>query len=406
MQILLNQSKDNDKSSKATTLDPSRHSLNDDAETRSQVTTLTRRSKASKVSGRSEVSRAKSDRSRATDVSKTFRKPKYSQPSLKGDKNSSTTLSIDPWSRTGSTYVDKKFHTRNYEPRYLPTSSFPPTTRGYPLVHIQPPNKLTALTVEKIKAFVHEVETTLPNVPMNVLSLISSSVTESLQQRRVNTNESQSIIIYLKKHLQNYYKAERSRSISQLQTVLKWPMKNMLPEDQIYTFIDNAMKILKLLDKDKMNRNRKKILKTILSKVPETFNFNVDEMLLDVKELNLPKLRSKMMKRRFVLRVKVNKTKQVSGLKTSHLHLYQHEGDRKRKQFKKVGCIILRRIGKEATPINLMLFHLANKQYIQVNGIADTGANYNVSSIQALKDFTIKTKDPQYIKEVQFPDKF
>eukprot|EP00924_Labyrinthula_sp_SR-Ha-C_P005971 snap_masked-scaffold_14-processed-gene-10.38-mRNA-1 protein AED:1.00 eAED:1.00 QI:0/-1/0/0/-1/1/1/0/266 len=149
------QSKDNDKSSKATTLDPSRHSPNDDAETRSQVTTLTRRSKASKASGRSEVSRAKSYRSRATDASKTSRKSKYSQPSLKGDKNSSSTLSIDPWSETGSTYVDKKFHTRNYEPQYLPTSSFPLTAGGYPLVHIQPPNKLTALTFEKIKAFVH-----------------------------------------------------------------------------------------------------------------------------------------------------------------------------------------------------------------------------------------------------------
>eukprot|EP00924_Labyrinthula_sp_SR-Ha-C_P007195 snap_masked-scaffold_8-processed-gene-11.18-mRNA-1 protein AED:1.00 eAED:1.00 QI:0/0/0/0/1/1/2/0/230 len=201
------QSKDNDKSSKATTLDPSRHSPNDDTETRSQVTTLTRRSKASKVSGRSKVSRAKSYRSRATDVSKTSRKPKYSQPSLKGDKNSSTTLSIDPWSETESTYVDKNF---------LPTSSFPLTVGGYQLVHIQPPNKLTALTFEKIKAFVHEVETTLPNVPMNVLSLISSSVTESLQQRGVNTNESQYIMIYLKKYLHNYYKAERSRSISQL----------------------------------------------------------------------------------------------------------------------------------------------------------------------------------------------
>eukprot|EP00924_Labyrinthula_sp_SR-Ha-C_P007193 snap_masked-scaffold_8-processed-gene-11.17-mRNA-1 protein AED:1.00 eAED:1.00 QI:0/-1/0/0/-1/1/1/0/246 len=179
----------------------------------------------------------------------------------------------------------------------------------------------------------------------------------------------------------------------------------MLPEDQIYTFIDDAMKIPKFLDKDQMNRNQKKILKTILSKIPEAFNFNVDEMLLDVKELNLLKLRSKMMKRRFVLRVKVNKTKQVSGLKTSHLPLYQHEDERKRKQFKKVGCVILRRIGKEATPINLILFHLSNKQYIQVNGIADTGADYNVSSIQALRDFTIKTEDPQYIKEVQFPDK-
>eukprot|EP00924_Labyrinthula_sp_SR-Ha-C_P011156 augustus_masked-scaffold_81-processed-gene-0.45-mRNA-1 protein AED:1.00 eAED:1.00 QI:0/0/0/0/1/1/4/0/452 len=91
------QSKDNDKSSKATTVDPSRHSLNDDAETRSQVATLTRRSKASKVSGRSEVSREKSYSSKVTDV--------YKRPGT--------------------------------------------------------------LTFEKIKAFVREVETTLPNIPMN-----------------------------------------------------------------------------------------------------------------------------------------------------------------------------------------------------------------------------------------------
>eukprot|EP00924_Labyrinthula_sp_SR-Ha-C_P010238 snap_masked-scaffold_23-processed-gene-0.52-mRNA-1 protein AED:1.00 eAED:1.00 QI:0/-1/0/0/-1/1/1/0/119 len=52
-----------------------------------------------------------------------------------------------------------------------------------------------------------------------------------------------------------------------------------------------------------------------------------------------------------------------------------------------------------------MLFHLASKQYNDVKGIADTGADYNVSSLQTLEHYTIKTEDPQYIKEVQFPDK-
>eukprot|EP00924_Labyrinthula_sp_SR-Ha-C_P010882 snap_masked-scaffold_47-processed-gene-0.18-mRNA-1 protein AED:1.00 eAED:1.00 QI:0/0/0/0/1/1/2/0/217 len=150
----------------------------------------------------------------------------------------------------------------------------------------------------------------------------------------------------------------------------------MLPEDQIYTFMDEAMKILKFLNKEQMNRNRKKILKTILSKVPEAFNFNVDEMLLDVKELDLLKLRSKMIKRRFVLREKAVKQKQNTGLKTSHLPPYHNEEYKKR-----------------------------NKQYANVKGIADTGADYNVSSLQALEQYTIKTEDPQYIKEVQFPDK-
>eukprot|EP00924_Labyrinthula_sp_SR-Ha-C_P009191 snap_masked-scaffold_2-processed-gene-15.13-mRNA-1 protein AED:1.00 eAED:1.00 QI:0/-1/0/0/-1/1/1/0/573 len=386
--------------SKATSGLTSRSSITQDEDTQSQITTLTKKSRSSKASKVTTLSKAKSYKSKASS-----KRSKYTEKPKKDEEQTSADSSIDPWSDTGSTYVDRKFHMNNFEPYNTPSSAFPHTARGYPLIHITPPKKLSSLTYEEIKSFVHEVETTLPNVPMNILSLISSGVTESLQQRGVNIKESHSIMNYLKKHLQNYYKAERSRSIFLLQTVLKWPTKKMLPEDQIYTFMDEAMKILKFLNKEQMNRNRKKILKTILSKVPEAFNFNVDEMLLDVKELDLLKLRSKMIKRRFVLREKAVKQKQTTGLKTSHLPPYQNEEYKKRKQLRNVGCIVLRRIGNSATPITLMLFHLSSKQYANVKGIADTGADYNVSSLQALEQYTIKTEDPQYIKEVQFPDK-
>eukprot|EP00924_Labyrinthula_sp_SR-Ha-C_P006490 augustus_masked-scaffold_80-processed-gene-0.38-mRNA-1 protein AED:1.00 eAED:1.00 QI:0/0/0/0/1/1/2/0/558 len=371
--------------SKATSGLTSRSSITQDEDTQSQITTLTKKSRSSKASKVTTLSKAKSYKSKASS-----KRSKYTEKPKKDEEQTSADSSIDPWSDTGSTYVDRKFHMNNFEPYNTPSSAFPHTARGYPLIHITPPKKLSSLTYEEIKSFVHEVETTLPN---------------SLQQRGVNIKESHSIMNYLKKHLQNYYKAERSRSIFLLQTVLKWPTKKMLPEDQIYTFMDEAMKILKFLNKEQMNRNRKKILKIILSKVPEAFNFNVDEMLLDVKELDLLKLRSKMIKRRFVLREKAVKQKQTTGLKTSHLPLYQNEEYKKRKQLRNVGCIVLRRIGNSATPITLMLFHLSSKQYANVKGIADTGADYNVSSLQALEQYTIKTEDPQYIKEVQFPDK-
>eukprot|EP00924_Labyrinthula_sp_SR-Ha-C_P006525 augustus_masked-scaffold_38-processed-gene-0.45-mRNA-1 protein AED:1.00 eAED:1.00 QI:0/0/0/0/1/1/2/0/647 len=363
--------------SRATSALTSRSSITQDEDTQSQITTLTKKSRSSKASKVTILSKAKSYKSKTSS-----KKSEYTGKSKKDEERTSADSSIDPWSDTGSTYVDRKFHMNNFEPYNTPSSAFPHTARGYPVIHITPPKKLSSLTYEEIKSFVHEVETTLPNVPMNILSLISSGVTESLQQRGVNIKESHSIMNYLKKHLQNYYKAERSRSIFLLQTVLKWPTKKMLPEDQIYTFMDEAMKILKFLNKEQMNRNRKKILKTILSKVPEAFNFNVDEMLLDVKELDLLKLRSKMIKRRFVLREKAVKQKQTTGLKTSHLPPYHNEEYRKRKQLRNVGCIVLRRIGNSATPITLMLFHLSSKQYTSVKGIADTGADYNVSNLE------------------------
>eukprot|EP00924_Labyrinthula_sp_SR-Ha-C_P000450 snap_masked-scaffold_124-processed-gene-0.8-mRNA-1 protein AED:1.00 eAED:1.00 QI:0/0/0/0/1/1/2/0/77 len=41
---------------------------------------------------------------------------------------------------------------------------------------------------------------------------------------------------------------------------------------------------------------------------------------------------------------------------------------------------------------------------IKVQGIADTGASRNVSSLKLMRNYSIKEEDPRYIKEVELFD--
>eukprot|EP00924_Labyrinthula_sp_SR-Ha-C_P004933 augustus_masked-scaffold_1-processed-gene-16.1-mRNA-1 protein AED:1.00 eAED:1.00 QI:0/0/0/0/1/1/4/0/690 len=44
-------------------------------------------------------------------------------------------------------------------------------------------------------------------------------------------------------------------------------------------------------------------------------------------------------------------------------------------------------------------------EFIKVKGLADTGADRNVSSVQAMEPYKVEVEDPIFIKEIQLPDK-
>eukprot|EP00924_Labyrinthula_sp_SR-Ha-C_P010207 augustus_masked-scaffold_23-processed-gene-0.57-mRNA-1 protein AED:1.00 eAED:1.00 QI:0/0/0/0/1/1/3/0/415 len=72
---------------------------------------------------------------------------------------------------------------------------------------------------------------------------------------------------------------------------------------------------------------------------------------------------------------------------------------------KLISSIKLRRLGNEARIIGIMLKEKFSGEFIEVKGLADTGANRNVSSIQAMEPYKVEVEDPIFIKETQAPEK-
>eukprot|EP00924_Labyrinthula_sp_SR-Ha-C_P000321 augustus_masked-scaffold_25-processed-gene-3.52-mRNA-1 protein AED:1.00 eAED:1.00 QI:0/0/0/0/1/1/5/0/494 len=70
-----------------------------------------------------------------------------------------------------------------------------------------------------------------------------------------------------------------------------------------------------------------------------------------------------------------------------------------------VSRIKLRRLGNEARTIGIMLKEDYSGEFIKVKGLADTGADRNVGSAQAMERYKVEVEDHILIKEIQLPDK-
>eukprot|EP00924_Labyrinthula_sp_SR-Ha-C_P002351 augustus_masked-scaffold_16-processed-gene-1.6-mRNA-1 protein AED:1.00 eAED:1.00 QI:0/0/0/0/1/1/3/0/367 len=58
----------------------------------------------------------------------------------------------------------------------------------------------------------------------------------------------------------------------------------------------------------------------------------------------------------------------------------------------------------EAT-IKLMMMHKVDRNYAIVKGLADTGAYYNVSSVESIEPYILREEKPKFVKEIEFLDK-
>eukprot|EP00924_Labyrinthula_sp_SR-Ha-C_P003707 snap_masked-scaffold_3-processed-gene-2.13-mRNA-1 protein AED:1.00 eAED:1.00 QI:0/0/0/0/1/1/2/0/547 len=316
---------------------------------------------------------------------------------LKGDRESAMSYrSLDPWSETESSYLDKNANKKGYRYEYNHHMVTEGRPSGVPLVQFQLPPKLKELIQKAIINFLHNFDGVAINVPnLNIRALLTEDVTSSLRHRGVDVRSSYAIYKYLKKHVSKFDRINRARCLKTLVDELEWPSRSLSPGEQIYLCFDKVNKILRFLSEGEKDQQWKRIIKILLKKVPTSINLELGELMLGAKHLNLPRIKQAFMNNR-------------AGLKT---HPKKPTGEPKQEYVKqrknkheRANRIKLGKIGSSGQDIGLSLLNIHSKEFEQVQGIADTGASRNVASLKLMQNYSINEEDPKYIKEVELLD--
>eukprot|EP00924_Labyrinthula_sp_SR-Ha-C_P014682 augustus_masked-scaffold_74-processed-gene-0.15-mRNA-1 protein AED:1.00 eAED:1.00 QI:0/0/0/0/1/1/2/0/550 len=281
--------------------------------------------------------------------------------------------SLDPWSETGSSYVDKNANKKAYKYNYRQHTVSEGRPSGVPLVQFQLPPKLRELTQKSIINFLHDFDGIATNVPnLNIQALLTEDVTSSLRHRGVDVTSSFSIYKYLKKHVSKFDRINRARCLTNLAEELEWPSRSLSPEEQIYLYFDSVNKILRFLTESEMDQHRKRIVKILLKKAPTSIHLELDELMLGAKHLNLPRIKQAFMNNR-------------SGLKSftkKQVVVHKQEPSKNRRnKNNRVFSIKVGKIGASRQDISLSLKNIHSNNFESVQGIVDTGASRNSGDV-------------------------
>eukprot|EP00924_Labyrinthula_sp_SR-Ha-C_P011181 snap_masked-scaffold_81-processed-gene-0.34-mRNA-1 protein AED:1.00 eAED:1.00 QI:0/-1/0/0/-1/1/1/0/415 len=212
--------------------------------------------------------------------------------------------SLDPWSDTGSSFVDISAVKDGYMYDWRRQVITDGNASGVPLVQFQLPPKLWELTQKAILNFLHDFDGVAVSVPnLKIQVLLTEDVTSSLRHRGVDVYDTRAIYRYLKKHVSKFDRINRARCLTKLSEELTWPSRTLSPEEQIYLFFDEVHKKLRFLSQGEKDQHRKRIVKILLQKTPQTLHLELDELLLGVKHLNLQRLKQAYMNNKNGLKI-------------------------------------------------------------------------------------------------------
>eukprot|EP00924_Labyrinthula_sp_SR-Ha-C_P011403 augustus_masked-scaffold_36-processed-gene-2.23-mRNA-1 protein AED:1.00 eAED:1.00 QI:0/0/0/0/1/1/3/0/1035 len=350
----------------------------------------------------------------------------------------STMSYSDPWSETGSEYVDKAaWEKRQDKPLWEYT---PPvgTVGGFPLVQFPLPERLPNMSETAIESFLHEFGAIAPCVPtLTIQSLLTKKVSDALRLRGVNIKDGKAIVRYLQHHLSKCEARKRFSCLSEMENKLVWPVSSLTQEDQVYQFFDDIHAFLQYLDESEMKTHRKRIITIVFKKLPREIKYSMDQFLLTSKSQSLSSLKRIIFTRRHNLPTKetgehnANKNYKQLHKPRSNLRRMEHntadprtsqdsyiqgttksytpkvvdqppQQERKSEATKTVADV--NRLGDDATSIKLQMFDVNQKKFSPVKGITDTGSDLNVANLQKLEPFILSSEEPRKIKNIRFPN--
>eukprot|EP00924_Labyrinthula_sp_SR-Ha-C_P008525 augustus_masked-scaffold_32-processed-gene-2.48-mRNA-1 protein AED:1.00 eAED:1.00 QI:0/0/0/0/1/1/2/0/341 len=164
------------------------------------------------------------------------------------DQTSLTTITggLDNWSETASTFIDTKQRSEAYKREIPVKESQMSETSGLPYVKFAAPDKVEKLTYHAISTFVHDFTNLKANVPsLSACGLLAKDVADSLLLRGIIIRDSNSIMRYFSRHLQQFEKLEKKRTLKNLKNKLRLNAGAKNPIEQIYHFFDEVLKLLK-----------------------------------------------------------------------------------------------------------------------------------------------------------------
>eukprot|EP00924_Labyrinthula_sp_SR-Ha-C_P011682 snap_masked-scaffold_17-processed-gene-5.5-mRNA-1 protein AED:1.00 eAED:1.00 QI:0/0/0/0/1/1/2/0/580 len=336
----------------------------------------------------------------------------------KTDKNTQKTVT-DVCSETGNDYVDKTAWKNKHEAHSFQYEVHGQTVKGFPLVQFPLPDKLKDLTAPSIDEFLHDFHSISHYVPtLTVQSVLSKKASDALKLQGVDMKNGHKIIEYLKHHLQKSELRKRYTCIAELDRGLSWPSSSLSVDDQVYGFFDEIYDKLKYLNASEIKAHNKRILKIIFKKLPQSFNYTLDEFMLTSKSKSISTLNRIIFSRRHIIsRIFVNEgvnetrvVKRESKSKNYARELRKNTSQEKQQKPKPMKATAVKRtpfvsrLGDSTTHIQLQLYHPTEKKMVPVKGITDTGSDLNVANLKKLQPFILRSEPPKKIKNIKFPN--
>eukprot|EP00924_Labyrinthula_sp_SR-Ha-C_P000446 snap_masked-scaffold_124-processed-gene-0.7-mRNA-1 protein AED:1.00 eAED:1.00 QI:0/0/0/0/1/1/2/0/222 len=141
--------------------------------------------------------------------------------------------SLDPWSETGSSYIDENANKKGYMYDYKQRMVVERRPSGVPL--------LKELPQKPIINCLHNFDGIATNIPnLNIQALLTEGVTSSLRHRGVDVTSPFSIHKYLKKHVSKFDRINRARCLTTPAEELEWPSRSYLLKNK-YIFISTVL---------------------------------------------------------------------------------------------------------------------------------------------------------------------
>eukprot|EP00924_Labyrinthula_sp_SR-Ha-C_P002068 augustus_masked-scaffold_99-processed-gene-0.3-mRNA-1 protein AED:1.00 eAED:1.00 QI:0/0/0/0/1/1/2/0/558 len=316
-------------------------------------------------------------------------------------------------------YVDKTAWKNKHEAHDFQYGVPEQTVKGFPLVQFPLPDKLKDLTAPSIDVFLHDFHSISQCVPtLTVQSILSKKASDALKLRGVDMKNGHKIIEYLKHHLQKSELRKRYTCISELDRGLSWPSSSLSVDDQVYGFFDEIYDKLKYLNASEIKAHNKRILKIIFKKLPQSFNYTLDEFMLTSKSKSISTLKRIIFSRRHSISrsfgnegVKETQVVKREGKSKNYTReLRKNTSQEKQQKPKQIKTTVAKRtpfvsrLGDSATRIQLQLYHPTEKKMVPVKGITDTGSDLNVANLKKLQPFILRSEPPKKIKNIKFPN--
>eukprot|EP00924_Labyrinthula_sp_SR-Ha-C_P013701 augustus_masked-scaffold_5-processed-gene-10.53-mRNA-1 protein AED:1.00 eAED:1.00 QI:0/0/0/0/1/1/5/0/668 len=259
----------------------------------------------------------------------------------------------------------------------------------------------SGVTKANLSAFMHEFMTLKQNVKgIKIQTFLSKKVYDTLKAKGVNAQATRAVEAYLENRRTKFKARNKKNAMKRMKDNLTWPRNVRGGDEHVDNFFDDVDMLLSDLTPKEKKLHFKKSIKIMVNALPSSFEISADEVSSNKQLWSMKDFKELLYSRSFVAekqKPKVRATKVTKSEKPS-IAKPEHE-------VKKVKVIKLIRLGEEAHKLHLHLKNVKTGSFKAVNGIADTGSDRNIAPLSIIPKFVKLVEDPQYVFEIEFPDK-
>eukprot|EP00924_Labyrinthula_sp_SR-Ha-C_P012342 augustus_masked-scaffold_10-processed-gene-3.4-mRNA-1 protein AED:1.00 eAED:1.00 QI:0/0/0/0/1/1/3/0/491 len=204
-------------------------------------------------------------------------------------------------------------------------------------------------------------------------NLLIKKVYDTLRAKGAKVQATKEVEAYLENRRSKFKVRNKKNVIKRMKDNLRWPKNVIGGDEQVDNFFDDVDMFLSDLTPKKKKLHFKKIIKIMVNALPASFEISADEVSYNKQLWSMKEFKELLYSRSFVAD----------------------------KHKPKVRATKLTRIEKPTTSKPKR----QDSSFEAVNGIADTGSDRNISPLSIIPKYAKSVEDPQYVFEIEFPDK-